>query len=469
MSVRRTLCFFSAALLLPALPTACATRAAADPSPPAHQPQIDRIVNEISAQHIEATIRKLVSFGTRHTASDTTSDTAGIGAARRWIQAELERCSAASGGRLQVTLDRFTVPADARLPHDTELVNVVATLPGAQPESRDRIYVVSGHYDSINSHYSTDKGNTIDVQGPAPGADDDASGTAAAIEMACVMSKYAFDATLVFMAVAGEEQGLFGSAHWAEQAKQNRLDIAGMFTNDIIGSSHDADGRLDNTRVRLFAEGIPPLKEMPDPVRGLIATGGENDSPSRQLARYVKEVGERYVSGFTVSVIQRRDRYLRGGDHMSFLERGYPALRFTEPHENFNHQHQDVRVESGVQYGDLLDFVDFDYTAQVARVNAAALASLALAPAAPRGVRMKTTKLENDSTLTWQANAEPDLSGYRIVWRDTTAAAWQGSISVGNVTEYTVKGRSKDDYFFGVEAVDRDGNVSVATYPTPLR
>ena len=428
----------------------------------AHQPQIDQIVAAISPQRIEAYIQKLVSFHTRHTASDTKSDTRGIGAARRWIQAELERCGAQAGGRLQVGLDSFIQPAGPRLAAPTEIVNVVATLPGTQKESRERMYVVSGHYDSID-------GDQLDATGFAPGANDDASGTAAVMEMACVMAKHSFDATLVFMTVAAEEQGLFGSTHWAEGAKQKNLNIAGMFTNDIIGSSRSDDGRVDSTQVRLFAEGIPALKEMPDSLRGLLATGGENDSQSRQLARHVKEIGERYVNNFKVTVVQRRDRYLRGGDHIPFLERGYPALRFTEPNEDFKHQHQNVRVESYTQYGDLPQFVDAQYVARVASVNAAALASLALAPAAPQKVQMKTSQLENDSTLVWQANTEPDLLGYRVVWRETTAAQWQGSLFVGNVTQTTMKGLSKDNVFFGVQAVDKDGNASVATYPVPLR
>ena len=423
---------------------------------------LEQIVTEISPQRIRATIEKLVGFHTRHTASDTISDTQGIGAARRWIQAELQRCSAQAGGRLKVTLDSYVQPPGPRLLAPTEIVNVVATLPGTQPQSQERVYVVSGHYDSID-------GDQLDVTGKAPGANDDASGTAAVIEMACVMARYSFDATLVFLTVAGEEQGLFGSTHWAEGARQKNLDIGGMFTNDIIGSSTAEDGRVDSSEVRLFAEGIPAAKEMSDGVRTLVATGGENDSPSRQLARHVKEIGERYVPNFKVNVIQRRDRYLRGGDHMPFLERGYPALRFTEPNEDFKHQHQNVRVENNVQYGDLAQFVDVEYVARVARVNAAALASLALAPAAPKNVQMRTARLENDSSLVWLPNTEPDLAGYRIVWRDTTAAQWQHGLLVGNVTQFTMKGLSKDNYFFGVQAVDKDGHISVASYPAPLR
>ncbi|HEU4845480.1 MAG TPA: M28 family metallopeptidase [Burkholderiaceae bacterium] len=450
-------------LLLTAVLAGAASAAAAAPGPDLqrHQPQIDQIVGQISAQRIEGYIRTLVGFKTRHTMSDTVSDTTGIGAARRWIKAELERCGAADGGRLQVAFDSHISPVSARISRPTEVVNVVATLPGTQPASVARMYVVSGHYDSRNS-------DIMDASGAAPGANDDASGTAAVMEMACVMARYRFDATLVFMTVAGEEQGLLGATHWAEQASEHKLDIAGMFTNDIIGSAHDEHGKLDNTQVRLFAEGLPVQKENSAAVRTLVQTGGENDSLSRQLARAVKAAGERYVPGFKVNVIQRRDRYLRGGDHMPFLERGYAALRFTEPAEDFSHQHQDLRTENGKVYGDLLQFDDFDYIAKVARVNAAALASLALAPAAPRQVQVRTAQLENDTALLWQANAEPDLAGYRVVWRETGAPDWQGARFVGKVTEFRLP-LSKDNYYFGVQAVDQDGNVSPASYPTPLR
>jgi hypothetical protein len=426
-----------------------------------HQAQIDQIVKEISPARIEGYINKLVSFRTRHTMSDTVSETEGIGAARRWIKSELERCGAAQGGRLQVAFDSHVAPVSARISRPTEIVNVVATLPGTQPASVDRMYVVSGHYDSRNT-------DIMDARGDAPGANDDASGTAAVMEMACVMAKYKFDATLVFMTVAAEEQGLLGAAHWAETARQKNLNIAGMFTNDIIGSSRDEHGKVDDKQVRLFAEGLPVQKENSDVVKTLVQTGGENDSLSRQLARAVKEAGERYVPKFKVNVIQRRDRYLRGGDHMPFLERGYAALRFTEPAEDFNHQHQNIRTENGVLIGDLPQYNDYKYIAQVARVNAAALSSLSLAPAAPQKVQVRTAKLQNDTELVWQANSEPDLAGYRIVWRDTTAAEWQGSQFVGKVTEFTVQ-LSKDNVYFGVQAIDNDGNASPASYPTPLR
>jgi hypothetical protein len=424
--------------------------------------EIEKIVKEISATRIEATIRKLVSFETRNSLSETTSDTKGIGAARRWIKSELERCSTASGKRMKVEFDEHLAPVSARVARPTPIVNVVATLPGELAESRDRIYLVSGHYDSMRS-------TPVDPDGLAPGANDDASGTAAVIEMACVMSKYKFNATLVFMTVAGEEQGLLGSTFFAKAAKAKGLNIAGMITNDIIGNTRGSDGKVVRDHVRLFAEGIPPLKEMPEEWLSIIRTGGENDSPARQLGRFIKAAGERYVPKMTVDLIYRRDRYLRGGDHFPFLDAGYAAVRMTEPNEDFRHQHQNVRVEDGVQYGDLPEFVDFAYTADVARVNAAALASLANGPAAPQEVLMENLRLENNTTFRWTANAEPNIASYRVVWRETTAPFWQKFEDVGNVVRTTIYGVSKDNVVFGLQAIDKDGNVSVATYPNPFR
>jgi hypothetical protein len=435
--------------------------AAADAAPArSTTAEIKAMLRGISAQHIEATVRKLASFGTRHTLSDPTSDERGIGAARRWIKAQLDTCAQQSGGRLQVALDSFIAQPNRRIAQPTELVNIVATLPGEQAESADRIYIVSGHYDSMPS-------NVLDPTSDAPGADDDASGTAAVIELACAMSKLHFDATLVFMTVPGEEQGLVGSTHAADEAHKAGKNIAGMFTNDIIGNSRAEDGRVDRSRVRVFAEGVPELKEMPDALRVLVRTGGENDTPTRELARFIKEHAEHDVADMKVDLIWRRDRYLRGGDHAPFLNAGYAAVRFTEPAENFHHQHQNVRVEGGISYGDLPDLVDFAYIAQVARVNGAALAALALAPAAPRGAQIETAKLENDTTLRWDGNPEPDLAGYRVVWRDTTAPLWEHHKDVGLVTRVTLP-VSKDNVIFGVQAIDKDGNVSVASFPTPL-
>jgi Peptidase family M28 len=435
--------------------------AAAHAAPPGTpSPAIGTMAAELSAKRIEATIRKLASFGTRNSLSDTASDTRGIGAARNWIKAELERCSKENGGRLQVAFDTHRVQSGPRIPKPTDIVNVVATLPGMQPESRDRLYVVSGHYDSMPT-------SPTDPDTTAPGANDDASGTAAVIEMACVMSKHQFDATLVFMAVAGEEQGLLGSKGWADDAKAKGLNVAGMFTNDIIGNTKGADGTVIRDRVRLFAEGVPAAATLSDDVLTTLRTGGENDFPTRQLARHVKASAEQYVPQLKVDLVYRRDRYRRGGDHFSFLDNGYAALRFTEAIEDWRHQHQNPRVEDGVQYGDLPEFVDFEYTANVARVNTAALAALANAPSAPKEVEMENLRLEGDTTLRWKANPEPDVAGYRIVWRETTAPFWQHAKDVGNVTRETVVGVSKDNFVFGVQAYDRDGLLGVATFPKP--
>lgn len=422
-------------------------------------PQILKIVREIDRRNIEATIKKLVSFGTRNTLSDQNDPKRGIGAARDWLYAEFQKAASQSGGRLTVEKQTFEQPKAARVPQPTMLTNIVATLKGNQPESVDRVYVVSGHYDSMCSRATDDKCD-------APGANDDASGTAAVLEMARVMAKYKFDATIVFMTVPGEEQGLLGATHFAEEAKKSNMNIDAMFTNDIIGSSTGGNGVHDPHTVRVFSEGVPS-NETPQEAMTRRSVGGENDSQSRQLARFIKEVGERYVPSMKVWMIYRRDRYGRGGDHQPFLERGFPAVRFTEPNENYQHQHQNVRVQDGIQYGDLPQFDDFNYIANVARVNAAALAALALAPSRPKTVTFPTS-LSNDTPIKWEANKEPDLAGYEIVWRDTTEATWTHSQDIGNVLTFTMKGMSKDNFFFGVRAVDKDGNRSPVTYPRPL-
>ena len=302
----------------------------------------------------------------------------------------------------------------------------------------------------------------------APGANDDASGVAAVLEMARVMSTRKFDATIIFMAVAGEEQGLLGSTYFAEQAKQKGLNIDAMFTNDIVGNTLGGNGVRDTRTIRVFSEGVPSNEtEAEANVRR--GVGGENDSASRQLARFIKQAGEAYLPRTNVMMVYRRDRYLRGGDHIPFLERGFPAVRFTEPNENYNHQHQNVRIENGTEFGDLVKFVDFAYIARVARVNAAALATLALAPATPKNVGLVTKRLTNDTDLQWDANKEPDLAGYEIVWRETTSPIWTDALPVGNVTTYTIKGKSKDNFFFGVRAVDKAGNRSSVGFPHPVR
>jgi hypothetical protein len=421
------------------------------------------MLREIDARNVERTIRRLVSFGTRNTLSAQDNPTRGIGAARDWIYQELRRYAAESGGRLQVELQSFEQQPGRfqRIQKPTRLTNVVATLPGTQAESKDRVYVVSGHYDSMCT-------SPVDAECDAPGANDDASGVALVLELARVMSKRNFDATLVFMAVAGEEQGLVGATYFAEQAKKQSMKIDAMFTNDIVGNTLGGNGVRDRRSLRVFSEGVPSNETEPEAATRR-SVGGENDSPSRQLARFIKETAESYLPDFSVRMIYRRDRYLRGGDHIPFLEQGYGAVRFTEPNEEYNHQHQNVRVENGVQYGDLPEFVDFAYVAQVARVNCAALSALALAPARPADLRILTKRLTNDTDLQWAANSEPDIAGYELVWRETTEPQWTHALPLGNVTTYTVKGMSKDNFFFGVRAVDRDGNRSPAGYPRPQR
>jgi Peptidase family M28 len=368
----------------------------------------------VLSSHIEHTIRTLVSFGTRNTLSSQTDPRRGIGAARDWIYGQFQEIAKTSGGRMTVELQWFEVEAGnyPRIPRTTRLTNVVATLRGT--EEPQRVYVVSGHYDSTCN-------DPTDAQCDAPGADDDASGVAVVLEAARAMAPHPAKATVIFMAVAGEEQGLVGSTHFAEEAKKNGVDIEGMFTNDIVGHGTD--------RVRLF--------------------GGDTDDASRELARFIDA-----IAPARVWLIFRKDRYLRGGDHFPFLDAGYPAVRFTEPVENFAHQHQSA---------DLPRFVSFSYVAKVARVNIAALTALANAPAAPRDVKIIATRLTNDTDLTW--SAAPHADHYEIVWRDTTAPRWQHARRIGNVTSYTVKNVSKDNVFFGVRAVGRSGAKSPAGLP----
>jgi hypothetical protein len=452
----------SAQVLLVAAALASAARAA-DASAPAAPPDPDirDIVRAISPERIQRSIYVLASFKTRHTLSDPLPSGDGIGGAASWIRAEFGRASTESGSRLQVEPDTFDQPpVQPRVPEGAQITNIVATLPGDDADPSGRTLVVSGHYDSRVT-------NILDSTGAAPGADDDASGVAAVLELARVMAHYRFRATIVFLAVAGEEQGLLGSAHWARAARQRNANIEAMLNNDIIGNSRSEDGRVDRATVRLFAQGLPARATLDDGLVGLIREGGENDTPPRELARAVCDIAAAYVPSMRVRVVYRADRYLRGGDHEPFLDQGYAAVRFTEPAEDYHREHQDVRTENGVQYGDLPDRVDFSYVADVARVNAAALAVLARAPAPPEKVQIETARLENDTTLRWAPSQEPGLAGYRIVWRETTSPTWEHSIDLGrDVTRTTVKGVSKDDAIFGVEAFDSAGHASPAVFPS---
>jgi len=422
-------------------------------------PEIVKMVREVSAKNIEATIRKLVSFGTRNTLSSQDDPKRGIGAARDWIYGEFQRISNDCGGCLQVSKQSFVQPKANRVPEPTTLTNVIAVLKGTTDP--DRVYVVSGHYDSMCNQDARDA--TCD----APGANDDGSGTAASIELARVMSKHKFDATIIFVTVPGEEQGLLGSGYLAKDAAAKKMNIEAMFDNDIIGGVTTYKNAPDRQSIRVFAEGVPS-NETQQEANTRRSVGGENDSPSRQLGRYVKEMGDLYLPNFKVMMIYRRDRYGRGGDHIPFLEQGYAAVRFTETHEDYTHQHQTVKMVDGKQYGDLPEFVDFEYVANATRVNLIGLANLALAPAKPKNVGIVTAGLTNDTVLKWDANTDGDLAGYEVVWRDTTAPFWTNSKFVGNVTTYTATEMSKDNYFFGVRAVDRAGNKSPVVYPRPI-
>ncbi|HVW94684.1 MAG TPA: M28 family peptidase [Mucilaginibacter sp.] len=423
---------------------------------------ISQMVNEVSSKNIETIIRKLVSFKSRHTLSDTSSSTEGSGAARNWIKSELEKYAKGSDGRMTVQFDTFTQPKSARVDKPVPLKNVLAILKGTDPNDT-RIYVVSGHYDSrVN--------DVMNANAFEPGANDDASGTAVSMELARVMSKYKFPSTIVFMCVVGEEQGLYGSTHVANKAKDEKWNIDAMLNNDIVGNTYGAETDLkDNRSVRVFSEGVPSTAAGNErEIRSLIALGGENDSPSRELARYIKEVGERYVDQLDVKLIYRRDRFLRGGDHVPFLQNGFTAVRITEMNEDFNRQHQDVRTENGISYGDLPDFVDFNYAQKVARMNLSVLANLATAPGQPEKVGIVTSGLTNKTTLKWQApatGAKP--AGYYVLMRETISPYWEKKFYVEN-TSMTLD-YSKDNYFFAVQSVDDKGHESLPVYPKSTR
>ena len=414
-----------------------------------------RILREIDQNELEATVRKLVSFGTRHTLSSQTDPVRGIGAATKWIFDTLSGYAAKSGGRMAVELQTFTQPATPpRIPVETSMTNVVATLHGSS--SPERMYVVSGHLDSRVT-------DVLNATADAPGADDDASGVALIMELARVMSQRSPEATIVFTAVTGEEQGLFGSAYQAAQYKAAHADIQAMFSDDIVGASVAEDGSRDEHTIRLFTEGVP-TSETTDQGNTRKSVGGEVDGPSRQLGRFVQSVAENAETGMRIRHVYRRDRYLRGSDHISYLNVGYPAARFTEPNEIFEHEHQDIREENGVQYGDLIDFVDFRFLERVTRVNAAALWSLAQAPGTPKHARILTATLTNTTDLAWDASTESDLVGYEVVWRETTDPDWTHMIAVGKVTSASFPNFTKDNYFFGIRAVDQAGHRSPVAF-----
>ncbi len=453
----------TALVILLAAPFAAVAQSNASPvtvGPP--DAEIVAALKDVSAEQIRANIEKLVSFGTRSTlsAQDPQSIAAGrgIGAAREWIKSEFERYSKACGGCLEVKEDSFIEQPAPRIPSPTQITNVYAVLKGTNSESAKRIVLITGHYDSRNS-------DNFDTEGDAPGANDDGSGTAVSLECARVLSKHKFPATIIFLTVAGEEQGLNGSKHFAEMAKQQGWNVEAVLNNDIVGGNKDP--QQDTSVVRVFSEGVP-VAATDQQVRMIRMLGGESDSPSRELARYIAEVGRTYDAGVKPMLIFRLDRYLRGGDHYSFNQQGFAAVRFTEFREDFTRQHQNVRMENGMQYGDLPKFVDFDYVAHVARLNAATLGSLAAAPAPPAKVELLTKNLENDSTLTWEASPDGRATGYEVLWRATTSPEWDHVERVGNVNRTTLK-MSKDNVIFAVRSVDDRGHASLPVVPAPER
>src|SRR5580765_6116345 len=473
-------CYVSMALLMLAAPYAVAQKPAAKnrssaASVPAEKipagnkgerdPAITHIIKDVSPQRIQQTIEKLVSFGTRHTLSvnnpDAATSSQGIVAARNWIKSEFERISSECNGCLEVKTDTFVEQPKNRIPVPAELQNVYAILKGTDPAQAKRIYLVTGHYDSRN----TDPQNSTAA---APGANDDGSGTTVSLECARVLSKHRFPATIIFLTVAGEEQGLNGSTHFAKMAKEQGWQLEGVLNNDIVGGNTTPGDTAQNKNVvRVFSEGIPAAATDAD-LRRIRSVGGENDSASRQLARYIASVSETYDFGtFSPKLIFRRDRYLRGGDHTAFNGSGFAAVRFTEYREDYNHQHQNVRTDNGTEYGDLPKFVDFEYVANVARLNAATLASLASSPAPPADVHLLTKQLENDSKIQWKPAA--GASGYEVLWRKTSDADFPEENSLQTAETKIDLADSKDNVIFGVRSIDAKGHRSLIVIPEPER
>jgi Zn-dependent M28 family amino/carboxypeptidase len=426
---------------------------APDDAPPP-QPMLTAIAADVRPAELKSTIARLVGFGTRHTLSDTKSKTRGIGAARLWIKARFAEIGRQCGNCLQVETPTQTVSGE-RIPKPTELMDVLAIQRGTSDPGR--VIVISGHLDSRVT-------DVMNSTSDAPGADDDGSGTAAVMEAARVLSRHKFAATLVFAVLSGEEQGLYGGKLLAQYARDHHWQVEADLNNDIVGSPNGGNGVTDATHVRLFSEGTRST-ETPEQAERRRYNGGEVDSPSRNLARFVARLADRYLTNFSVRMVHRTDRYGRGGDQVPMLAAGYPAVRFTESIENYTHEHQDLRTENGVRYGDVLDGVDFDYLAQVTRLNAVTMAALASAPPPPATVKIEGA-VSADTMVSW--TPVPGTSSYRVWWRDTTAPFWTNSRAVtGNATSLTLKDITIDDWFFGVSSISADGYESPVEFPGP--
>jgi Zn-dependent M28 family amino/carboxypeptidase len=421
-------------------------------------PQIEKMVNAVSRDSLESYVRRLVSFGTRNTLSTQSNPKRGIGAARNWVLSRFNEFARASNGRLSAFIDTTTLQKSRRVDTLTVLGNVVATLKGSDPGD-DRIFIISGHLDNMRS-------NVMDRVGDAPGANDDASGVAAVMECARIMSQHSFPATVIFVAVSGEEQGLLGAEFMSEKAKRQNWNIEAVLNNDIMGSNNSNETNIiNNTQIRVFSEAFS-IQDTGRAMQTIRNLGLENDGKARQLARYVKEIGERYVDNLQVIMIYRNDRFLRGGDHTPFVNRGYAAVRFTEMNENYYHQHQDVRMEKGIQYGDLPEFMDFEYLRKNTAMNLSNLANLAKSPAQPQEVRIDTRQLTNFSNLSWKAPKAGKVKGYYVLIRETTSAVWQKKFYTTDTKMDTPY--SKDNYFFAVQSVSEDGNEGLPVVPLPI-
>lgn len=421
------------------------------------QAQLHDIQKQISAKRIEQDIRKLVSFGTRHTLSETKSDTRGIGAARRWIKAEFETISKACGGCLKVYFQSKTIEGEGRIPNATEVVSVIAVQTGMS--DANRYVMMSGDIDSRIS-------DVMNFTDDSPGANDNASGVAGTLEAARVLSQYKFNGSIVYAALAGEEQGLFGGKILAEEAQKQGWRLKAVLNNDMIGNISGINGVINNTTARIFAEGTRQT-ETEAQARTRRFTGGEVDSPSRNLARYIDLMADRYIPNLDTMVVYRLDRFGRGGHHRPFNDLGYPGVRIMETNEHYQRQHQDLRTEDGITYGDTIDGVNFEYAAKLTALNAVSLAGMAWAPSPPAKVSIKGA-VQPSTTLSWEAldkQQNNQLLGYKIYWRYTDAPQWQFSKFVGDVNEYTLENVVIDNYFFGVASVSKDGFESPVVFP----
>lgn len=425
--------------------------------PPA---DVRAMLNKVSVRNLQSDVQTLVEFGTRHSGSSQTDPVRGIGAAGAWLFNQLQADAATSGGAMTVERQTFVQPVSSSIPVPTTMTNVLAILQGTDPTAASRVYVVSAHYDDRVT-------DILNFTSDSPGADDDASGVAALLELARVMAAHPAKATIEFALFDGEEQGLYGSSFFANQAKAAGTNIQADLNMDVIGNSLGDNGVRDPNTMLLYSEGVPSAAT-PEQIALLQSVGGENDSASRQLARFIAETGPSNATRMNVDLVPLRAPLLRGGDHISFNEQGYPGVEYSEANENFNHVDQDLQVQNGVQFGDLPEFLDYGYLTRATRLVGSSLAALARAPEAPVNLEqhLGSTSHTNSVTLSWNANPESDVIGYEVVWRDAIDQTWTHVIPVGNVTTFTTNSPSRESTLFGVRAINRAGDLSPVAFPT---